>query len=60
MTAKERILQFVNNLPENASIEGAMDRLLLLAKVECWLQQDDVGQTISHSEFKERLAKWLK
>jgi predicted transcriptional regulator len=60
MTAKERVLQAVNNLPDDASIEDAMDRLLLLAKVERGLQQADSGQTMSHSEVKERMAKWLK
>ena len=60
MTSKEKVLQAVNNLPDDASIEDAMDRLLLLAKVERGLQQADTGQTIPHSEVKERMAKWLK
>jgi predicted transcriptional regulator len=50
MTTKERVLQAVNNLPEDASIEDVMDRLLFLAKIERGLQQADAGQTIAHSE----------
>lgn len=50
----------MNSLPDDASIEDAMDRLLLLAKIERGLQQADSGQTIAHSEVKERMAKWLK
>lgn len=60
MTTKEKVLQAVNNLPDDASIEDAMDRLLLLAKIERGLQQADSEQTIAHSEVKERMAKWLK
>ncbi|MBL7186691.1 MAG: hypothetical protein ISS70_10235 [Phycisphaerae bacterium] len=60
MTTKERVLQAVNSLPDDASIEDAMDRLLLLAKIERGLQQADAGQTIAHSHVKERMAKWLK
>ncbi len=60
MTSKEKVLRAVSNLPDDASIEDAMDRLLLLAKVERGLQQADDGQTIPHSEVKERMAKWLK
>jgi len=60
MTTKEKVLQAVNNLPDDASIEDAMDRLLFLAKIERGLQQADAGQTIPHSEVKERMAKWLK
>lgn len=60
MTTKEKVLHAVNDLPDDASIEDVMDRLLFLAKIERGLQQADAGQTISHSEVKERMAKWLK
>jgi predicted transcriptional regulator len=53
MTTKEKVLQAVNNLPDDASIEDVMDRLLLLAKIERGLQQADAGQTIAHSEVKK-------
>ena len=60
MTTKEKVLQAVNNLPDDASIEDAMDRLLFLAKIQRGLQQVDTGQTIPQSEVKGRMAKWLK
>jgi len=34
MTTKEKVLQAVNNLPDDASIKDAMDRLLFMAKIE--------------------------
>ncbi len=60
MTAKEKVIQAVQTLPDDASIEDAMARLLLLAKVERGLQQADAGELIDHSDVKERMAKWLK
>ncbi|OHB72940.1 MAG: hypothetical protein A2Z25_24780 [Planctomycetes bacterium RBG_16_55_9] len=60
MTTKEKVLQAVSSLPDDASIEDAMDRLLFLAKIERGLQQANAGQTIPHAEIKERMAKWLK
>jgi predicted transcriptional regulator len=60
MTAKEKIIQIVEKLPANATIEEAMERLLFLAKVERGLNQADAGETISHMEVKERMSKWLK
>jgi len=60
MTTKERVLQAVSNLPEDASIEDVMEHLLFLAKIERGIKQADAGQTIPHSEVKERMAKWLK
>jgi predicted transcriptional regulator len=60
MTTKEKVIQAVQSLPENASIEDAMERLLFLGKVERGLQQADDGQTIPQAQVKERMAKWLK
>ena len=60
MTIKEKMLQVVHALPDDASIEEAMERLLFLAKVEKGLEQADAGETLSHEELKERMSKWLK
>jgi predicted transcriptional regulator len=60
MTTREKILQAVEDLPSEATYEDAMERLLLLAKVERGLQQADEGKTISHVEAKGRMAKWSK
>ena len=60
MTTKEKVLQVIQGLPDDASIEDAMERLLLLAKIDRGLEQADAGQTIPHSQVKERMAKWLK
>ena len=60
MTITEKVLQAVQTLPDDATIEEAMERLLFMAKIERGLQQADEGKTISHDEVKERAAKWLK
>lgn len=60
MNTKELVLEAVKDLPENAAVEDAMERLLLLAKIERGIEQADAGKTISHDEVKQRLAKWLK
>jgi predicted transcriptional regulator len=60
MTTKKRVLQAVQDLPDDASIEDAMERLLLLAKLDRGIEQADSGKTISHGQVKERMAKWLE
>ncbi len=60
MTTKEKVLHAVQNMPDDATIEDAMERLLFLAKIERGLRQADAGQTIPHSMVKERMSKWLK
>ena len=57
MTTKEKAIQAVQALPDDASIEDAMERLFLLAKIERGIQQADAGELISHDEVKERMAK---
>ena len=58
MTVKDKMIEVVCSLPDDAGIEDAMERLLFLAKVEKGLEQADSGQTIPHAEVKRRLSKW--
>ncbi len=59
-TAKAKILQLVQSLPDNASIEDAMHKLYFLYKVDKGLEQADSGQKVSHEEARQRLQKWLE
>jgi predicted transcriptional regulator len=60
MTTKEKVVHAVEDLPEDATIEDAMERLLFLAKIERGIRQAEAGQTIPHSAVRERMARWLK
>jgi predicted transcriptional regulator len=60
MTTKEKAIQAVQALPDDASIEDAMERLFLLAKIERGIQQADAGELIPHEKVQERMAKWLR
>lgn len=60
MTTKEMLLQTFRKLPDDASIEDAMERLLFLAKVEKGIQQADSGKTLAHKRVKARMRRWLK
>lgn len=52
---KERVLDAVRGLPDDATVEDAMERLYFLAKIEEGLRQADAGQTVSHKEAKQRI-----
>jgi len=60
MTTKQKVIKAVRSLPENASYEDAMERLLFLAKIEKGLQQADAGRTVSHGAVKQKMKRWLK
>lgn len=59
MTIQEKVMQAVHDLPDDASIEEALERLFFMAKIEKGIQQADAGQTLSHEEVKERMAKYM-
>ncbi|MBI4198061.1 MAG: hypothetical protein HY533_03010 [Chloroflexi bacterium] len=60
MSIKQLILKAIEELPEDASVEDALDRLLLLYKVERGLRQADSGELITQREARQRMAKWLR
>jgi predicted transcriptional regulator len=57
---KQQILRAIQELPEDAKVEDALDRLYLLYKVERGLRQADSGELISQEEVRQRMAKWLR
>jgi predicted transcriptional regulator len=57
---KQNILRAVQSLPEDTSIEEAMERLFFLFKVEKGCNEADSGKTVSHIEAEKRMEKWLK
>lgn len=57
-TVKEKVLRAVEQLPGDATIEDAMERLYILYKVEQGLRQVEAGQGIPHEEAKRRIKTW--
>ena len=53
-TAKQLIREAVERLPDDATIEDAMERLYFLAKVERGLAAADRGETVPHAEVRRR------
>jgi len=53
--AKARVLDAVRDLPEDATVEDAMERLYFLSKVAEGERQAEAGQTITQEEAKRRV-----
>jgi len=53
---KSEMVRVIQSLPDDATVEDAMERLYFLAKIERGLQQSE-GETISHEEIKARYLK---
>lgn len=60
MATKEQMLRIIQDLPDDASIDDAIERLIFLARVEAGLAQIDAGLTMPHDEAVRRLRQWLE
>jgi predicted transcriptional regulator len=56
-SAKQKVLEAIEKLPADATLEDAIERLVLLAKIERGLAELDAGQGINHAEAKRRLLR---
>jgi predicted transcriptional regulator len=55
-SAKKLLQEALDKLPDNATVEEAMERLLFLAKIEQGIAEADAGKTLSHQEVGTRLG----
>lgn len=53
-TAKQRVLDVVQRLPDDATFDDAIERILFLAKIEKGREQADRGETSAHDDVKRR------
>ena len=59
MSDKQLVLESIQRLPEDASLEVISERVEFLAALNKGLDQIERGQTIPHDEVKRQLASWL-
>ncbi len=56
-TAKQRVLEAIEKLPPDASVDDAIEQLVLLAKIERGVAELDSGKGVAHAEAKQRLLR---
>jgi len=59
MSDKQLVLDSIERLPEDASLDVIAERVEFLAAVRKGLDQIGRGQNIPHDEVKRQLASWL-
>jgi predicted transcriptional regulator len=55
--AKQRVIEAVQRLPEDATVEDAMERLYFLAKIDRGLDDAKAGRSLPHEEIRRRFVK---
>ena len=56
VSAKDRALEVVNSLPDDASLDEAIERLCFIAKVEEGLAQSEAEELTPHEEVRRDIA----
>ena len=56
-STKQKILEVIEKLPADATLEDAIERLVLLVKTERGLAELDAGQGFDHAGAKRRLLR---
>jgi predicted transcriptional regulator len=62
VTIKQRAQELIKSLPEEMTAEDLeieLSRLVEKLKVEEGLEASAQGNTISHEEVKQRMARWI-
>jgi len=60
MGTKQQVLKAIEELPDDASVEGAMERLYVLYKVERGISRAENGELITQEEARKRMAKCIQ
>ncbi len=55
---KQQVIDMIQRLPENVSIDDILEELHFRMKVDEGLRQLDEGKGIPHAEVEARLARW--
>lgn len=55
-TPKQRVLDAIQRLPADTTLDEAIESLIFLAKIERGLRDADAGRVFSHEEVKRRFT----
>ncbi len=55
-TTRDQIIEALKDLPADATVDDAIEKLVFLAKIEAGLAELDAGKGIPHDEVSRRLG----
>ena len=59
MSQKELVIEAIQDLPDDASMDQIVDRVGFMAALQKGIDDIERGDTIPHAEVRKRLAAWL-
>ncbi|HYF51258.1 MAG TPA: hypothetical protein VEJ63_17725, partial [Planctomycetota bacterium] len=58
-TPKQKIIKLVEALPDDCSMEEALDRLFILYKVERGRASSKIGPNLPHDQVMKEMREWV-
>lgn len=59
MTEKQVVIEAIQKLPEEATLDEIQDEVAILASIRQAEADVDAGRYVPHEEVKRRIAEWL-
>jgi hypothetical protein len=60
MLVKKDVIKSLKDLPDEFSVDDAIERLIVLNKIDKARQEIKEGKGVSTQQAKKKLQKWLK
>lgn len=60
MITKEKLYEYIEQLPDEISIEELIDRLVFIEKLERRIQDSKDADVIDEEELKSEMDKWFE
>lgn len=60
MISKERLIEHINEFPDNLEMEDLIERLLFIQTLEERIKSSVEGNTISEQELDKEMTGWFK
>lgn len=60
MITKEKLKHYINDFPEEMSIEELIEKLIFIDKLETRIQESKNDEVIDEDEVKTEMEQWFK
>lgn len=57
---KEEVIQLIEKMPDDCTVEDILYELYLKQKVDKGLQDIREGRVVEHEDVKQRMSKWSR
>ncbi len=60
MITKDKIVESIQAMPDDASTDDIIERIIFIKKIEDGLKDVEEGRTFAHEDVKAQYQQWLR